>query len=112
MIFLDGVYVDAAKKSGQQFVSVMNHSVADIVELTHKISVRVARYQKLPGLIEADEENTYLVTEDSPDHNNEMIEHRSHSITYRIAVDRKKGKKYLLYKHCPLFLRIRRTRYY
>jgi hypothetical protein len=62
------------------------------VELTHKISLRVARYLERAGLIESDAENTHLAVEDSPD-NNEMIEHQSHSITYRIAVGPQKGKK-------------------
>jgi len=92
MIFLDGVYIDDAEKKGQQFVSVTNHAVADILELAHKISIRAARYLERAGLIESDAENTYLAAEGSPD-NNEMIEHQSHSITYRIAVGPQKGKK-------------------
>jgi hypothetical protein len=80
MLFLDGVYVDDAnEKSGQRFVSVTNHKVTDIVELTHKISLRMARYLERAGLIESDANNTYLA-EGSPD-NNEMLEHQSHSIT-------------------------------
>ena len=43
------------------------------------------------GLIESDAENIYL-SEGSPD-NNEMIEHQSYSITYRIAIGPQKGKK-------------------
>lgn len=93
MLFLDGVYVDdASEKNGQRFVSITNHFVADIVELTHKISLRVARLLERSGLIESDGENTYLAAEGLPD-NNEMIEHQSHSITYRIAVGPQKGKK-------------------
>jgi hypothetical protein len=42
-------------------------------------------------LIESDAENSYLA-EGSPD-NKEMIEHQSHSITYRIAIGPQKGKK-------------------
>jgi len=38
--------------------------------------------------------------EDSPD-NNEMLEHQSHSITYRIAVGPQKGKKIFSLKTLP-----------
>ena len=91
MLFLDGVCVDDAEKSAQRFVSVTYHKVADIAELTHKISLRIARYLARAGLIESDVDNAYLA-ESSPD-NIEMIEHQSHSITYRIAVGSQKGKK-------------------
>ena len=101
MLFLDGVYIDGAEKSGQRFVSVTNHKVTDIVELTHKISLGVARYLERSGLIESDVDNTYLA-EGSLD-NIEMNLHQSHSITYRIAIGPQKGKKVFALQTLPPF---------
>jgi len=43
-------------------VPVTYHRVADIANLTHKISLRIARYLERAGIIERDAENSYLVT--------------------------------------------------
>ena len=103
MLFLDGIYIDGAEKSDQRFVSVMNHKMTDIVKLSHKISLRVARYLAQAGLIESDADNTYLA-EGSSD-NIEMTLHQSHSITYRIAVGPQKGKKVFSLQTLPPIVR-------
>ena len=65
MLFLDGVYVDdASEESHQRFVPVTRHRVADMLNLTHKISLRIARYLERTGLIERDAENSYLAAGD------------------------------------------------
>jgi hypothetical protein len=103
MLFLDGVYVDAVnEESGQRFVSVTNHEVGEVVTLTHKIGLRVARYLERVGLIECDAENSYLT--ESGLTNNEMIEHQTYSINYRIATGPQKGRKiFALQTLSPIF---------
>ena len=100
ILFLDGVYVDdASDESHQRFVSVTHHRVADIANLTHKISLRIARYLERAGFIERDAENTYLLTGSAND--NEMAEHQSHSIQYRISIGFQKGKKVFALQTLP-----------
>jgi hypothetical protein len=100
MLFLDGVYVDDADdKSHQRFVSVTHHRVADIATLTHKISLRIARYLERAGFIERDAENTYLVTGSAND--NEMADYQNHSIQYRISIGFQKGKKVFALQTLP-----------
>jgi hypothetical protein len=92
MLFLDGVYVDdASEESHQRFVPVPQHRAADMVNLTHKISLRIARYLERSGLIERDAENSYLA--DSTLIDNEMSDHQAYSINYRISIGSQKGKK-------------------
>ena len=52
--------------------------------LTHKISLRIARYLERSRLIERDAETFYL-TEDALDES-EMFKYQGHSIQYRISV--------------------------
>jgi hypothetical protein len=90
MLFLDGVYVDdAIEESHQRFVRVTRHRAVDMVNLTHKISLRIARYLERSGLIERDAENSYLAA----GRDNEMGDHQAYSINYRIAIGSQKGKK-------------------
>jgi hypothetical protein len=101
MLFLDGVYVNK-DEDGQRFVPVTLHRVSDISHLVNKISLRVVRYLERAGLILRDAENSYL--NDSAHNDHEMNEHRSHSITYRIALGPQKGKKvFSLQTVPPLF---------
>ena len=62
-----------------------------MLNLTHKISLRIARYLERSGLIERDAENSYLAAGDVA--NNEMSDHQAYSINYRIAIGSQKGKK-------------------
>jgi Putative transposase/Transposase zinc-binding domain len=103
MLFLDGVYIDdASDKKYQRFVSVTLHRVIDIANLTHKISLRIARYLERAGFIVRDAENTYLVAGDVND--SEMTEHQSHSIQYRISIGSQKGKKVFALQTLPPLL--------
>jgi hypothetical protein len=102
MLFLDGVYVDdASQENHQRFVSITNHRAADIANLTHKMSVAIARYLEGAGFITRDEENTYLVTDSV--NANEMAEHQGHSIQYRISIGFQKGKKVSALQTLPPF---------
>ncbi len=68
--------------------------MADIENLTHKISLRIARYLERSGLIERDSENSYLAAGDVD--NNEMNDHQVYSINYRVSIGPQKGKKVFL----------------
>jgi hypothetical protein len=99
MLFLDGVYVDGAgEESNQRFVPVTHHRVADIMSLTHKMSVRITRYLERSGLIERDAENCYLA---DAMNDNEMREQQSYSINYRISIGSEKGNKILSLQTLP-----------
>jgi Putative transposase/Transposase zinc-binding domain len=90
MLFLDGVFIDD-EKSGQRFQAVTQHHTAEIIALTHKISVRLATYLERAGLIEGDTENQYLAEDVLRD--NEMSEYQGFSVHYRISVGPQKGRK-------------------
>lgn len=99
MLFLDGVYVDAIGEEGsQRFMPVNHHRAADIVNLAHKMSIRIARYLERVGLIESDVENSYLAEGVL---NNEMGEHQGYSVNYRIAIGSQKGKKVFALQTLP-----------
>ena len=91
MLFLDGVYMDDDnEKNGQQFKPVTQHQVSEIVDLAHKISVRLARYLERAGLIEGDMENQYL-TNDALNSGG-MSDHQGYSVNDRISVGPQKGR--------------------
>ncbi len=89
LLFLDGVYIDDANKEKQSFHPVVRHKTKDLVSLTHKISLRIARYLERSGLIERDAENSYL----SADATDEVNDHQLYSISYRISIGPHKGRK-------------------
>ncbi len=91
MLLLDGVYVDDVNsEAGQRFMPVLNHAAGDIKRLVYLMSLRIGRYLSRAGFIEADTENAYLM-ESLTD--NEMSDHQSYSITYRVSTGFQKGKK-------------------
>jgi hypothetical protein len=75
----------------QRFIPVTHHQTKDIVNLTHKISLRIARYLERSGFIKSDTENSYLAADALNDDN--MNEHQSYSISYRISIGPQKGRK-------------------
>jgi len=101
MIFLDGVFVDAegGDKNGQRFKPVTQHQASEIVELAHKISVRLASYLERAGLIEGDVESQYLA--DAALSAGEMSGHQGYSVNYRISMGPQKGKKVFTLQTLP-----------
>ena len=97
MLFLDGVYISDTDEQ-VQFVSVLHHRVSDIVNLTHKISLRIARYLERSGLIERDAESCYLSTDAV---GADIREDQSYSINYRISIGSQKGKKVFALQTLP-----------
>ena len=101
MIFLDGVFVDdEGDKNGQRFKRVTQHQASEIVELAHKISVRLAAYLDRAGLIEGDAESQYLA-EDALNAG-EMSDHQGYSVNDRICVGPQKGRKVFTVETCGI----------
>jgi hypothetical protein len=67
--------------------------------LAHRISERVAKFLERRGVLERDDENTYLTLEASEDE--EMQQLYGHSITYRIAIGPQQGRKVFTLQSLP-----------
>jgi hypothetical protein len=101
MLFLDGVYVDdGAGHFG--FHANKAPTPEQLTEVLHTISQRVAGFLERRGLLERDEENSYI-TLDGLDGLDEdpMQELHSHSVTYRIAIGRQRGRKVFTLQTIP-----------
>src|SRR5438046_4451714 len=73
------------------FKAFKTHQAADMVLLTHKISLRVAKYLERAGLISRDADNSFFTDEALT--NDEMIQHQGNSVNYKISIGPQKGKK-------------------
>ena len=90
MLFLDGVY--AKNKLGK--TTFQRTNAPDQQELTilvHTISHRVARFLERQGVLERDEENSYLQLEGMDE--DPMQQLIGCSASYRIAVGPQQGRK-------------------
>lgn len=90
MLFLDGVY--AQDSSGHYFFRRTSPpTVGQLHHLLQQISERVARFLERRGMLERDEDNSYLTLdglEEDP-----LKDIHSHSVTYRVAIGPQKGRK-------------------
>ncbi len=90
MLFLDGVYVDAANGS-TRFQWVKAPTSKTLAQLTRTLADRIERFLERQGLLERDEDNSYLSEETlDEDPMNSLL---GHSIIYRIAVGPHTGRK-------------------
>jgi len=98
MLFLDGVYIEHPD-GVLRFRWVKAPSGAELTQLAHTIARRVGRFLERQGLLERDAENRYLAGEamdaGSMDH---LV---GHSITDRIAVGPRAGRKVLTLQTLP-----------
>jgi hypothetical protein len=62
-LFLDGVYIGGSSERPLRFRRVKAPSRDELVQLTHTIAYRVARYLERQGLLERDTGNIYLTPE-------------------------------------------------
>lgn len=90
MLFLDGVYV-VHRPGSTRFHWVKAPTSEELTRLTHAIARRVGRYLERQGLLERDTENSYLASDAVDDE--PMNQLLGHSITYRIAVGPRAGRK-------------------
>lgn len=98
MLFIDGVY------SRNQYGKVTFHRTQapdqeELRQLVNTISHRVARYLVRQGLLEKDEENSYLQLEGLEE--DPMQQLLGHSITYRVAVGASQGQKVFTLQTVP-----------
>ena len=98
MLFLDGVYVEHAG-SIARFCWVKAPTSAELMQLTHTIAHRLARYLERQGLLERDAEHSYLALEGADE--DPMDQLRGHSITYRIAMGSRIGRKVFILQTLP-----------
>ena len=101
MLFLDGVYIGDSKHP-LRFRRVKAPTRGELVQLTHTIAHRVARYLERQGLLERDTGNIYLSPEvvdaSDEDPSNQLL---GSSITYRIAVGSQQGRKVFTLQTLP-----------
>ena len=98
MLFLDGVY--AQDSSGHYFFRRTSPpTVGQLQQLLQQISERVARFLERHGMLERDEDNSYLTLdclEEDP-----LKDIHSHSVTYRVAIGPQKGRKVFTLQTIP-----------
>lgn len=110
MLFLDGVYAQStrcARGAGSaddawgklRFHRVKAPTQEELLQLTHTLSHRVARFLERRGLLERDVENSYLVFEQQEE--DAMQQLFGHSITYRIAIGPHQGRKVFTLQTLP-----------
>ena len=98
MLFLDGVYVERAY-GAVRFRWVRAPTSAEITHLVRIIARRVGRFLERRGLLERDVENSYPAGEAAE--SGPLDQLLGHSITYRIAVGPRQGRKVLTLQTLP-----------
>lgn len=97
MLFLDGVYTE--NKSGKlQFHRTVAPSQEELAVLLHTLVHRIARFLEREGILERDEENSYLNLEGDEDAMQQVL---GCSVTYRIAVGSQEGCKVFTLQTLP-----------
>ncbi|MCP4494354.1 MAG: IS91 family transposase, partial [Gammaproteobacteria bacterium] len=98
MLFLDGVY--AKNKYGKEIFQRTNTPTQEeLAKLVHTISHRVARYLERQGVLERDEENSYLQLDGIDE--DPMQQLIGCSVSYRIAVGPQQGRKVFTLQTLP-----------
>ncbi len=102
MIFLDGVYINNAHRSGVRFRWVKAPTSDELTQLTHTIAQRVAGYLERQGWLVRDAENSYLSADGvDADPDSPMNHLLGSSITYRIAMGPQQGRKVFTLQTLP-----------
>ena len=97
-MFLDGVYVDD-DHGNTRFHRVKAPTQAELTELVHTLSQRIARKLEKRGLLERDAENTWLTLE--AEEGDALTPLQGASVTYRIATGPQQGRKVLTLQTLP-----------
>ena len=97
MLFLDGVYIET-KYGKTRFQRTNAPEQQELVELVHTISHRVAGFLEREGILERDEENSYLNLEGDEDPMQQVL---GCSVSYRIAVGPQQGRKVFTLQTIP-----------
>ena len=101
MLFLDGVYLgENTYGSSLRFQWIKSPTSEELARLTHTIAKRIGRFLERQGLLIRDTENSYLslTVEDEDD---PMHQLHGSSVTYRIAVGPRQGRKVFTLQTIP-----------
>lgn len=98
MLFLDGVYTET-KHGRTRFQRTNGPEQQELKELVHTISHRVAGFLEREGILERDEENSYLNLEECDE--DPMQQVLGCSVSYRIAVGPQQGRKVFTLQTIP-----------
>lgn len=98
MLFLDGVYT-ATPWGKSRFHRTHAPNPQELTELVHTISHRVAGFLEREGILERDEENSYLNLEEGDE--DPMQQVLCCSVSYRIAIGLQQGLKVLTLQTVP-----------
>ena len=98
ILFLDGVYAEDAEGK-MRFYRIKAPTVDELQVLAHRISQRVAKLLERRGLLERDDENSYLALETAEEEPMQQL--FGHSITYRIAMGPNRGRKVFTLQSLP-----------
>jgi hypothetical protein len=98
MLFFDGVYTET-KYGKTRFQRVKAPDQLELVQLVHTISHRVAGFLEREGILERDEENSYLNLEEGDE--DPMQQVLGCSLSYRIAIGPQQGSKVFTLQTIP-----------
>jgi hypothetical protein len=98
MLFLDGVYTNN-KQGKTRFQRTVAPNQQELAKLVHTISHRVARFLERQGILERDEENSYLQLDGIDE--DPMQQLIGCSVSYRIALGPQRGRKVFTLQTLP-----------
>ena len=102
MLYLDGVYVeDNEYGSAMRFQWIKSPTNEELSRLTHTIAKRIGRYLERQGLLERDAEHSYLNANSIEDEQDPMHQLLGSSVTYRMAVGPRQGRKVFTLQTLP-----------
>lgn len=101
MLFLDGVYVENKYGSAVRFQWIKSPSSGELASLTHTIAKRIGRFLERQGLLERDAESSYLNSNVVADEYDPMHQLHGSSVTYRVAVGPRQGRKVFTLQTMP-----------
>jgi hypothetical protein len=98
MLFLDGVYT-TTPRGKSRFHRTNAPNQQELTELVHMISHRVAGFLEREGILERDDENSYLALDEGDE--DPMRQVLGCSVSYRIAIGPQQGRKVFTLQTIP-----------
>jgi hypothetical protein len=98
MLFLDGVYT-TTPWGKNRFHRANAPSQQELTVLVHTISHRVVRYLEREGILERDEQSSYLNLEDQDEDSMQQL--LGCSVSYRVAIGPQQGRKVFTLQTIP-----------
>lgn len=104
MLFLDGVYTTTLWGKSR-FHRTNTPDQQELTELVHTIRHRVAGFLEREGILERDDENSYLNLEGDEDPMQQVL---GCSVSYRIAIGLQQGRKVFTLQTIPVWRHVAR----